>query len=753
MTNDPTSLPTPDDGLGLPAEISVGPNAGAAPDSQPDSQLNDDTKKPKKNQSDQPSSEIPSRFESKKTQPDQADAQLVNQTKQQIRVLVQEIADLAKSDCSTEDFYEGFLTRTTSALASVGGAIWVRESVDDPLKLHYHINLKKTKLAKDKKAQVRHSQLLRKLTEQGEPTLVGPASGSADEDLAGNPTDSLLIVGPLTIDNQTIGLVEIFQRPGAGPTTQRGYLRFLMQMCEIASDFLRNQRIRSFAAQQTMWQQVEQFMRLIHRGLDTKETVYTLANEGRRLIDCDRVSVAMGKGRNCRIKAVSGLDSIERRAEQVKKLGGLSAAVIRAGQPLWYTGDNEDLPPQIEKKLHAYVDKSHTKMLAIVPLFESSNDNPEGSELGSGPKKDPKPLGALIIEQLKDSGITPALEKRTALVVEHGQTALTNANEHNSIFMMPLWKSIGKVTSAFRAGNRFKTLCALGLMGLVGAFLCLFPYSFGLGAKGSLIPQTQRQVFAQTGGTMIEVNVSDTGDTFAKQGDVLAVLKNTDIELEISKIVGQIAQYKQDIDSNTRILNTASRGQEKLSTVERLEIKSNNDEANQAVLSLQNELRIRQQEQELLEIRSPIDGVVVNWNIRSNLLNRPVELGKNLMTIVPPDTPWQIELEMPERRLMHLLKAQKDSDKPLKVTFGLVSNPGTEYEGEVLRIDSKLDVYSDDGNSALVRVAFPNDSIDSELLRSETRVTAKIHCGTRSIGYVMFHELIETVQSSFMFWF
>ena len=104
--------------------------------------------------------------------------------------------------------------------------------------------------------------------------------------------------------------------------------------------------------QQTMWQQLEQFMRLIHQGLDTKRTTFTLANEGRRLIDCDRVSVAIGAGRNCRIKAVSGLDSIERRAEQVKKLGVLSSAVIRAGQPLWYTGEDDNLPPQIEKKMH-----------------------------------------------------------------------------------------------------------------------------------------------------------------------------------------------------------------------------------------------------------------------------------------------------------------------------------------------------------------------------------------------------------------
>ena len=103
----------------------------------------------------------------------------------------------------------------------------------------------------------------------------------------------------------------------------------------------------------------------------SSNAIYAIANEGRRLIDCDRTSVAIGTGRNCRVKAVSGLDSIERRAEQVKNLGSLASTVIRAGQPLWYAGEDADLPPQIEKRMHAYVDKSHTKMLAILPLFET----------------------------------------------------------------------------------------------------------------------------------------------------------------------------------------------------------------------------------------------------------------------------------------------------------------------------------------------------------------------------------------------
>ncbi len=48
-------------------------------------------------------------------------------------------------------------------------------------------------------AKTHVSRLLTKLADQGEPTLIGPDSGSADDDLPGNPTEYLLIVGPLNL--------------------------------------------------------------------------------------------------------------------------------------------------------------------------------------------------------------------------------------------------------------------------------------------------------------------------------------------------------------------------------------------------------------------------------------------------------------------------------------------------------------------------------------------------------------------------
>ena len=697
---------------------------------------------------------------SEKTLPEQSGSgpsqSLVNQTRQQIRVLASEIEQLAKSDCTEEEFFEGFLTRSTSALASIGGAIWM---LDDQrqLRLRYQINLKQTGLAERPAAQTQHHRLLQRVLSKGESTLIAPQSGAIESNSgaateeanpaeAANPTDFLLVLAPLMIDQKPVGLIEIFQRSATGPNTQQGYLRFLNQMGETGSRYLANHRIRSFAAQQQMWHQLEQFIRSIHQGLDSKKTVYTLANESRRLIDCDRVSVALGTGRNCRVQAVSGLDSIERRAGQVKQLNLLAAAVIKTGQPLWYNDQHDALPPQLETKLQRYVDQSHTKMLAVIPLMEAREapaiDRP------SKKKKNDKPIGALIVEQLSDSRISSTTQQRVDVVVHHGQLALTNANRYSSIFLMPLWRFLGKVSRIFNVEQRWKTAAVTLTLVAAGLFLTMFPYTFGLSANGRLVPETQFEVFAQTDGTMAEIFVSDTGDTVVQKQQVLGLMKNSDIELAISGIQGQIAEAESRIGANAQ-----RRASGKLETNEKTELETLIQSDKQEIISLERELQIRQEEQQLLTLTSPSAGRVVNWNVKQNLTNRPVTRGQNLMTIVPPEAVWELELQMPERRLAHLFRAIKDNDEDLKVTFALVSNPGTEYTGKLISVDRKLDVYSDDGNAALVRVAFENAEIAEELLRTETRVTAKVHCGDRSIGYVIFHELIETVQSKWMLWF
>ena len=673
------------------------------------------------------------------------DERMVDETKTQIRNLVQEISDLARTAENVEAFYEGFLTRTVSALASIGGVIWTRDSEDQPLQAQFHINLRQTSLHDDAESQKRHAKLIQRMVETGQPQLVPPDSGSTDPKVGGNPTEHLLILGPLKVDNAVIGMVEIFQRPGAGPTTQRGYLRFLMQMCEIAGEFLGNQRLRAFEQQQQMWHRLEKFIKTVHQSLDLDETIFSIANEGRRLIDCDRVSVALKQGRHCTVKSVSGLDSIERRSEQVKKLGRLATTVVRAGSPLWYDGEDTDLPPQIEKRVHDYVDKSHSKMLAIIPLMMVQ---PTGDDEASEEKKRPaEPIGALIVEQLKDARITPALENRAAVVVDHGQRALANSLDHHRIFLMPLWKAMGKFFDQFHGRKLLRTGMVAGAVAASIAFACLFPYPFSLGAKGALIPETSHEVYAQLDGVLKEVLVSDTGDSMVEQGQLLARMTSSDLDLAIKDLDGRILQAQEEYNVSNSLRSNNLTPAEQQTNELRLA------KSRQLIKNLRQERAVRAQDVEMLDIVAPSAGRVVNWQVRQNLIRRPVRYGQHLMTIVDPDTQWMIELEMPERRVAHLVRAMKDSEETLSVTFGLVSHPGSEFTGTLVSVDQKMEVHSDEGNAALVRVIFPNDAIEKDLLRSGTRVNAQVHCGTTSIGYAMCHELIETVQSKWMLWF
>ena len=677
-----------------------------------------------------------------------SDAALVDKTRAQIRELVAEVRELSQKNCTADEFYEGFLTRIVTALASVGGAVWVRETQEqNPAKLQCHVNLKQTALNQNPAAQQIHGKLIERMFDAREATLVPPATSTGSAEAGGNPTDHLLVIGPIAIDGEVVGLVEIFQRPGAGPATQRGYLRFVLQMCEIASEFLSNLQLRSFQEQQKSWGQLERFVQLIHRKLDVNDTVYAISNEGRRLIDCDRVSVATMQGKRCVIKSVSGLDAIERRSEQVKTLGRLATSVVQSRKPLWYEGDRANLPPTIEKRIQDHVEKSHARMIAVIPLL-----NVQPTPLDEDPFERAKPaggeppVGALIIEQLNESTVSPTLKERVEVVATHSQTALANSIDHQSIFLMPLWKAVGKLTQQFRGRKLIRTATIAGVLAAVVGFLCLFPYPFSLGARGSLVPESQNEIYAQLDGILTDIKVSNTGDSIVKEGEVLATMASTTLELRIGDIEGRIAEAKSEYQIAETGKTTGEAEDREAYTYQAARAARN-------IENLEKELAVQLKDRELLTVRAPVAGQVVNWQVRQNLLRRPVRFGQHLMTIVPPDTQWLIELEMPERRLAHLSRAMQDSEDELKVTFALVSWPGKEFEGELLSLDQKLDVYSDEGNAALVRVRFQNDEVPSELLRSGTRVTGKVQCGSRPIGYAMFYELIETVKSKWQFWF
>jgi hypothetical protein len=82
------------------------------------------------------------------------DPALVQEMRNEIRMLVQEISQLAQADIPVEQFYSEFLSRLIGAMAAVGGAIWtIREG---KLKLAQQLNLPKEASEEPTPGRARH---------------------------------------------------------------------------------------------------------------------------------------------------------------------------------------------------------------------------------------------------------------------------------------------------------------------------------------------------------------------------------------------------------------------------------------------------------------------------------------------------------------------------------------------------------------------------------------------------------------------
>lgn len=678
----------------------------------------------------------------------QVSSETIEKTKQQIRGLVGEIAQLAKSDLAPEEFYAAFLQRVVQALAAVGGAVYVMGEGNRP-QLTYQMNLSPNLLEKDSEDATKHYRLLDYVAASKQGQLVPPLSGGADERMGGNPTRQLLVVSPMGHDGSVDGLIEIFQRPDTQPATQRGYLRFLQQMCELAGEWFKNRKLRDFSDRHSLWAQADQFARAVHESLDVRETCYLIVNEGRRMLGCDRVTVAIKRGSKCTVEAVSGQDTLDNRSNVVTLLGKLATRVIATGEPLWYTGVTEDFPPQIEEAIEEYVDQSYTKSLAVLPLRKpkAASSAPANA---TGESEAPKGeiIGALIIEQIESDIPREVLDPRLDLVYEHSSRALANAIDHNSLFLMPLWRTIGKSKVMVEARNLPKTLTIGGSILLLLLALALVPWDFDMRSKGTVQPIDKKDVFVVEPGHITEVLV-DNGDV-VQEGDPLVRLRSDELPLKISQTQGELDARLEELSAiRTRLTDTSR---------QYTEAERNRDQADFArsqvqAESLRAQLKLLLDRQENLVVRSPISGRVITWDAKRTLQNRPVETGQVLMSVAAADTDYELELYMPERRVRHLVEYRdyvksQDPNSDLQVDYILMTDPGTYHRGTVTEIHPAAEAHEEHGSMVRIKV-----STDDEVanLRPGASVTADVHCGKAPLGWAFLHEAWEWLEANVFF--
>ncbi|MBX6313296.1 MAG: biotin/lipoyl-binding protein [Isosphaeraceae bacterium] len=678
------------------------------------------------------------------------DPGLLEQTKNQIRKLVAEIAELAESDIQPAEFHAEFLNRVVAAVAANGGALWLLDGRGG-LKLQYQLEFHRTGLLDNRQRALPHDALLGCMFQASQATIIPPGAAIEGVPNAGNPTPFALILAPLFVDKQPVGVVEILMDPNRRAVTQKSTLRFVSDLCDLAGQYLKNRQVRQMMSQQKLWNQLESFSYSIHSSLDLRETAYAVANEGKSLVGCDRLSVALKIGGRIMVEAVSGQEVVEQRANLIRELTQLCKVVVQSGEDLVYTGSTEGFPPDIRDALELYADESGAKAIVITLLYKPEHDS----------TKEKVAFGCLIAEQIGDEMAPTDMHARTEVISRHASTALWNAQDHDRIFLLPLLKAMGSPWRFFRGRTLAKIVAVLvAIVALIG-ILAFVPWQLTIEGRGSLLPEKRRITYAPVQGRVAEVAV-EHGDR-VKAGQLLCRLESPELEKQLKQLVAENADAAARINTlKKQALNTSIPSQERAkATAELAEAQIKFDSTKEQIDIIRDQLA-------LMEVRSPVDGIVTTWETKKTLMDRPVEVGTELIQVAATEGDWVLEVEVPDDDMGPVLDAKAKLDEKIRrgeapedaklpAYFVAMTDPEHRYQGYVIRIGSKAETVEAKhvvkvtvGFDQKIREEFKaRNHVDD--LRPGAEVRARIQCGNARLAYVLLRDVVQVFYETVLF--
>jgi len=654
-----------------------------------------------------------------------------------------ELSETNQGSLSLADFYAAFLRLAISAIEASGGAIWAREQ-NDRLDLQWESLPEDPDVLGSSEFQTRRRKLLNETVAGRKPRMIEARWHYPGAETQPEGRGLLLSAAPLHTDEGVCGVIELFFHLDIPRAERRDRMRTLTVFCERASEYLTARRVRALLDRVALCERLDEFALAAQRSLDSRTTAYSIANEGRRIIGCDRVTVALCRGRRCSAIAVSGIETLDTRSSAIVHLNRLVSAVVASGEDVWHDGNPGALPPQIETALDVYLDVSHARLVAVLPL------RPPEVVADDAPSP---PVGALVVEQIASVQIDAGFRRRAELVRARSAVALARAAEHEQLFLFPLWRMLGKSLWLVRGRALPKTVAACAAIATAALALVLVPADFTVEGRGTLEPVERRSVFAQVDGEVEAVHVRH--GQLVEPGDLLVEMRNVEIDLTLAELRGERNAALEQLHGVQSSLFAAEREETdspRLSEFERAKLHGQRLLLEQTVRGLDDRIAFQRQKRRSMQVRSPIRGHVVTWDVETELLRRPVSRGEVLLTVADPDREWRLKLLMPEATMGHVLRASlADDSAALPVEFILATDPRVRHSGEVHEIHREAEVRGTDGNTVVVHVAIDEGQLENPY--PGALVTAKVHCGRRSLGYVWFHDLVSFVQSRVFFRF
>lgn len=600
-------------------------------------------------------------------------------------------------------------------MAAEGICLWQRDT--SSARLHYrcvHRLGRITDRSIEPSATRTHECLLAEIGSDGGPVVVPPTphagdSNAADLEVPANPTDVPVAIAPIDCDASLAGadyLLEVFLEPGGGVATQRGYLRFVAQMADLAGEFFRGDQLRSLRRREALASQVDELVARLHAIYDPDQLATMAVDGAADTFGFDRVGLLRADGRKAELIAVSHVHSIDQRSAAAEQLRNAIASDDL---------DDGDVWNELSVFEFGTPESGTPESGALVIRAITAGDSPDRS-VHRSPYR-------FVAMQVVDA-VPVGEESRDAWnrYAQHATLAMQNINA-------------SKRTKVWAIPNRKRWLSIAALTAIIIAAFVPVPLIVDVPA---IIRPEQAQLICSPRNAVVDTVHVTHGQTVRK-GDRLLTLSDSTLQEQITSLIGRRAVLDQQQSRLTEAMVDASSF--KADQIDQVQMQQSL--VAEEIQALEEQLVVLRSIERSLEIRADRDGIVDAWQIDERLRLRPVNRGDGLMRVVASESRWLVEARVPQNRIAHLTALTPSDREVARVT--LDASPGEVFDAQWFQFGPAAIV---DGEAAahtvvLLRCDETNDGAGPERSGAPARVA--FDCGHRCLGYVMFQDLIHAI--------
>lgn len=646
------------------------------------------------------------------------DPPLVQQTKSEIRTLAAEMAELAHSVISTDEFYDGFLPRLCVAMGATAAAAWQLKPNSkflSPQCVLAASHALPDVLREGSEPSQAHAKILQCVVAEGQPILVPPCTVTVEAERPTNPLSESLIIVPVRIEQEVAYLLEVVQKPSGGPAAQRGYLRFVAQMADLMADFLRREQLRALTSKESRLARLEHSLLNIAGAGNSDARYGNAADSLAELTQADYALILSGPKR-LRVRGVSGASKIDPRSEIVLN----AIQLTRATQ---HTGANDN-----SASLHWY----HATDRRSDPAMTVSDEE-------SAP-----------VQNLVDT-LCSSLRARRLLQADmgHGQTAwmayvdncvtleqntqqweqetLTTIRSIGALVNSCETTRLGWLSTLTKPATANSGHASWWISRVVAAILLLavafMPVSQTVSVTAILQPQSKHVYYAPMQGEVIEVNVRE-GQTVASDA-LLLKMRSTELERQIAEVTHELELAKTRLGGIRETL----RGAQENRSDDRNRLEGEESFLKAKILSTNAILERLKKDETSLEIVATEAGQVATWDVQSNLLHRQLVKGSPLLTVIDPEGEWELNLAVPDFRVGLVADAIQKTEGGARVRYSLSSHPDQLLDAQLVRLSSQAMPSPNGSGESVVQAKAKLDASQLPMKKDGAIVRASIDCG------------------------